>query len=702
MNTSRVWIKLLPFNEYNFYVDIYSEHPPEATNGLKLLEEELPAELAFYIPETYHKKVIGAGGSTVQGIMRKYNVFIKFSSGYDVNPNGYSRLKSTNVLIRCPTKNSKEMEPAKNELLETVYDRSQEHGTTFVKLSRSYMRILLSHHVDFISEIEAKSNTIIKMPTEEHYEDLEQQLEIRGLMGTSDAAARLLKTKLPEDYEFKVAYSSKFHELVNEGLGEFYQKIIVPFRIALKIETLVNEKPDYTSEESEEAPYHQILLSFAQENSVGLEDAIQVLTAFLRDKGLDIIDRGEYHVDPIIPGVAGIAPPLHSNKRRMRPGPAYHKGGYDSRDAGGPGYNPRDRYNNRSLPIRGGPNRFRGRSDGGYERHQKPHDNGGGHGRDSSPMAYRHEEIRNSSHPYRKGPMSTPSLQRRSPGGPYQRYGPGPGPGPSNNGSAPAPPHMEGPMPEGPTGGYYEDHSRHRPSYSSQGYRSPPSHYPSAPPPPQHNGHHHGGHQIPQQPQSQPHSYSAPPMHHQQGPPMPPPGPQSQGSYDQRSGYQQQQQPQQQHQQQRFYQSGPSPMQHQHQHQHQHHPHHQSRGGPGNRHNSGGGYYMGNENNNGNNNSSGYQDLPPPPPPPVGNGRGGGNNGRYQHQHRGGPPPPMQEEHVGWGSSNNNNNKGQQGPDRYGRSMDPLPPPPPPPSGPSGPSGNGYDYDRGNRRYNNY
>lgn len=640
MNTANVFIKLLPFNEYNFYVDIYSELPPEATNGLKLLEEELPSELAFYIPETYHKKVIGAGGSTVQSIMRKYNVFIKFSSGYDVNPNGYTRLKSTNVLIRCPSKNAKEMEPAKNELLETVFDRSQEHGTTFIKLSRSYMRILLAHHVDFLSGIESSTNTIVNLPSEEHYEDVEQKLEIRGLMGTSDNAARLIKTKLPEDYEFKVAFSSKFHELVNEDAGEFYQKVIVPFRFALKIETLVNEKPEHTSEET---PYHQILLSFAQENSVGLEDAIQVLTAYLRDKGLDIIERGEYHVDPIIPGVVGVVP-IPNKRRRPNTSHGPHgrmNHGYDNRGMDGI----RDRF--RGPPGRGSPNRAGARFRT-FDRHRDQDrtqmgDNGrrhSSHHRESQPGMYRHDEIRNASHPYRKGPLPTPPTQRRN--GYQNRYNNADrntissAPSSSTAGSQPGIDEMN-------DAGYYE--SPRNGSYSSGGYRSPPQ-YPSQ----------HGNHHM----QQQPNSYQQP-IHHQQSlPPMPPP---SQSGYDRY-----QHNPRYSH-----YQSQQQPLPHQMQgpprnDMNDRHAHSSGNPAP---------YYVsgGNMLNDRNSSNSGYNELPPPPPP---DSRGQQQRGRYMH-------------HQG----------GQIQDDRYGRNqsqMDPLPPPPPPPGG----SGNSYEYDGRRGRYNNY
>lgn len=46
-----------------------------------MLLEELPAEISFHVPESYHKRIIGVGGRTIQRIMKKYGVFVKFFNG---------------------------------------------------------------------------------------------------------------------------------------------------------------------------------------------------------------------------------------------------------------------------------------------------------------------------------------------------------------------------------------------------------------------------------------------------------------------------------------------------------------------------------------------------------------------------------------------------------------------------------------------
>ncbi|ODQ64777.1 hypothetical protein NADFUDRAFT_47356, partial [Nadsonia fulvescens var. elongata DSM 6958] len=303
MSSAQCWIKFLPFNEYNFYVDLKAADYDSSQKGLKLLEEEGPAEASFYIPETFHKQVIGTGGQTVQTLMRKYNVFVKFYHWYEHAPKSYAHTRIPNVLIKTPNKNSRCIAIAKEELLQIVNERSHEHLTTYIHISRSHRRILLSEKADFINEIERKTNTCVIFPeVEEDDVGTNDIISIRGLFLTSEDAAQMIKNLLPVDYEFKIALSSKFNDFVSESNSEFFRKIIVPFRTALKIhiQILLGEhtKTPYSP------LYHRIILSFSQSRSVGLEDAIQALTAYLREKDLDIIDRGEIKIDPIEKGSA--------------------------------------------------------------------------------------------------------------------------------------------------------------------------------------------------------------------------------------------------------------------------------------------------------------------------------------------------------------------------------------------------------------
>ncbi len=78
-----------------------------------MLLEELPAEISFHVPESYHKRIIGVGGRTIQRIMKKFGVFVKF-----FNEGGSG--DEDNVVARTPAKNAINLENLKVAVLEMV------------------------------------------------------------------------------------------------------------------------------------------------------------------------------------------------------------------------------------------------------------------------------------------------------------------------------------------------------------------------------------------------------------------------------------------------------------------------------------------------------------------------------------------------------------------------------------------------------
>lgn len=130
----------------NFLITLSGTSVPETLQGLMMLLEELPAEISFHVPETYHKRIIGVGGRTIQRIMKKYGVFVKFFNGsaaegdFGGNANGQSpetdvdREGNTgspptpvgngdaedNVVARTPAKNAANLENLKVAVLELV------------------------------------------------------------------------------------------------------------------------------------------------------------------------------------------------------------------------------------------------------------------------------------------------------------------------------------------------------------------------------------------------------------------------------------------------------------------------------------------------------------------------------------------------------------------------------------------------------
>lgn len=119
MQTTNVKIKFETFNDHNFLIDI-SGPDSSVLAGLSLLQEELPAEISFHVPEAYHKRIIGVGGRSIQRIMKKYGVYVKFSNAEEFAALGGYNDNDDNVIARTPAKNAGSLENLKQSVMELV------------------------------------------------------------------------------------------------------------------------------------------------------------------------------------------------------------------------------------------------------------------------------------------------------------------------------------------------------------------------------------------------------------------------------------------------------------------------------------------------------------------------------------------------------------------------------------------------------
>jgi hypothetical protein len=119
MQTTNVKIKFETFNDYNFLIDI-AGNDSSALTGLALLQEELPAEVSFHVPESYHKRIIGVGGRSIQRIMKKYGVYVKFSNAEEFAALGGYNDNEDNVVARTPSKNAINLDNLKQSVMELV------------------------------------------------------------------------------------------------------------------------------------------------------------------------------------------------------------------------------------------------------------------------------------------------------------------------------------------------------------------------------------------------------------------------------------------------------------------------------------------------------------------------------------------------------------------------------------------------------
>lgn len=135
MQTTNVKIKFETFNDYNFLIDIAG---PDSSvlQGLSLLQEELPAEISFHVPEAYHKRIIGVGGRSIQRIMKKFGVYVKFSNAAEFTSLGGYNDNDDNVVARTPAKNAINLDNLKQSVMELVNPKDKDYVNETVAIPR--------------------------------------------------------------------------------------------------------------------------------------------------------------------------------------------------------------------------------------------------------------------------------------------------------------------------------------------------------------------------------------------------------------------------------------------------------------------------------------------------------------------------------------------------------------------------------------
>jgi hypothetical protein len=109
------------YTEYNFLIDVMAPRLEEIQDGFAQLLEEFPAELYWYVPEEYHKRIIGVQGKTIQRIMKHYSVYVKFFNALEFAAAGGDSKTEDNVLARTPAKNQESLDNCKKAVLEMVF-----------------------------------------------------------------------------------------------------------------------------------------------------------------------------------------------------------------------------------------------------------------------------------------------------------------------------------------------------------------------------------------------------------------------------------------------------------------------------------------------------------------------------------------------------------------------------------------------------
>lgn len=156
-------------NDYNMTIDIYNAVPSRLALGIEMLEGELPAETSFYIPESFHKRIIGVGGKNIQKIMKQFGVYVKFSNSDEFARLGGYFENMDNVIARTPAKNEESLQNLKGTIVESVEAFELIEGTRSIECPRQLHSWLLRQ--ENVQKIQDSNLFRIKIPNTEDGND---------------------------------------------------------------------------------------------------------------------------------------------------------------------------------------------------------------------------------------------------------------------------------------------------------------------------------------------------------------------------------------------------------------------------------------------------------------------------------------------------------------------------------------------------
>ncbi|KAG0321297.1 hypothetical protein BGZ99_003976, partial [Dissophora globulifera] len=221
MKTTGAKIKFDQCNEYNFYVDLSSTISLKAIEALALLQEELPAEISFFVPETYHKRIIGVGGKNIQRIMKKYGVYVKFSNADEFATLGGYFDNLDNVVARTPSKNAFNLENLKHSVMEHVQAKDKDFVSHRLMIPKHYHLALLSDHAMALSEIHEATNSTVLFPAREIGSDI---VTVSGPESLIQQAITMLLSMVEEQYILPVKSSEALTSVLD--LSEFKVEVV--------------------------------------------------------------------------------------------------------------------------------------------------------------------------------------------------------------------------------------------------------------------------------------------------------------------------------------------------------------------------------------------------------------------------------------------------------------------------------------------
>ncbi|KAF8078380.1 cytoplasmic protein [Lyophyllum atratum] len=292
MQTTNVKIKFETFNDHNFLIDIAGPDN-SVLQGLSLLQEELPAEISFHVPEAYHKRIIGVGGRSIQRIMKKFGVYVKFSNAEEFAALGGYNDNDDNVVARTPAKNAINLDNLKQSVMELVNPKDKDYVNETVSIPRRYHRTLLGEKSIFIHDIETKTNSSMRFPDKETASDI---VTIFGPESQVQIAAAMLLDHVPFEADMAVPPSA---ELPRVLATPDFNNLVERVKRELQVSIVPNIKtPSPANGHAENEAPTDISFKFRcqRSNSDFLITAREMLEQFLLNHNIHVYPSPTAHI----------------------------------------------------------------------------------------------------------------------------------------------------------------------------------------------------------------------------------------------------------------------------------------------------------------------------------------------------------------------------------------------------------------------
>ncbi|KAI1303367.1 hypothetical protein EDD11_005418 [Mortierella claussenii] len=309
MKVTGAKIKFDQCNEYNFYVDLSSSIAMKAMEALLLLQEELPAEISFFVPETYHKRIIGVGGKNIQRIMKKYGVYVKFSNSEEFATLGGYFDNLDNVVARTPSKNAVNLDNLKQAVMEMVSAKDKDFVSHRLLILKQQHLSLLSDQAATLKEIHEATNASVLFPSRETGSDI---VVISGPESLIQQATAMLLSLVDERYTLLVKFTETMGRVL--ALPEFQTNVVEQMKRAWNMTLVLPEVTDVTpsadqqlsgqggnhgdssqpkeSDKENRLPAvqddHVFVFEYTRNNEDHLQEATDLLSQFLVDHHIEV------------------------------------------------------------------------------------------------------------------------------------------------------------------------------------------------------------------------------------------------------------------------------------------------------------------------------------------------------------------------------------------------------------------------------